>query len=589
MTPEELYTAIKDLQGEEAIKSIAQAFDKWIREKYSTLKSVRTQMTDFNKLIKTIPLVEGKNAYYYNKENGEKLLKHLFYKYAGLTPEEYGLLNAESNTKKEERLDNGTLLEPLPYLEAVGKLLTSDDYRELTIGIIAATGRRPCEILLRGSFNLLKSSELVFPENQPITHWLSFSGQVKKRRNTANESYAIATLFPADCIIKAVKRLRKMPEVAEQLKTAKEQLKLLAFNKEEQSEELAYQLALKENDLIDDKFETVTNRAVKNHLPHVLSVRHEKQSITRSSLRAAYARLATFRDCPSSKNDLLWASRLLGHKEEKGDLRALLTTVGYFDYYLDREAIVPLLDEPKAEATAVFRGFISDVDDVKNFQDQWGITNQAETFRKIWELAKEAIAARERKLFEKVEEINNEKETIEMQAKEELLGEVAQMIDDRLSKALAALQSVPLVIPAPTPIRTANPTPTLDSNQDVIKPTEPPAATEPAPAPVTEKDWVNTPTEELKGKKIPGSAEEKIRRAIQGIIDFNDYTAPSNNERWFIGVRSIQDLSGCNYSPIKKFVDDYSTMIADHNAKYGLSNQHNKRHTKKITEIIANW
>ena len=592
MTPEELYDAIKDLQGEEAIKTIVEPFDKWIREKYTTLESLNAHLTEYRKLVRTIPLKEG-NYYLYETYKGEKVEKHLFFKYAPLTPEEYAQLNAKSNSKKESRLDNKTLIEPQQYLVSLGKLLTSEDYRELLVGIVGATGRRPCEVIFRGEFNLIEESKLTFPEDQPITHWLNFSGQLKKRRNTAKEYYAIATLYPAEFIAKSVKRLRKMTEVGEQIKAIKEELKPLITKLKAQNikpEEFDYQIALAENDLIDDKFETITNRVVQGQLSQVLEVRHGKANITRSSLRAAYACLATARDCPTNKNDLLWASRLLGHKEEGGDLRALLTTAGYFDYYLEKEAAVPLLDEPKAEATTAFRGYVSDVNEVKGFQEKWNITNQGETFRKIWELAKEAMAARERKLFEKVEEIDIEEEAIEMQAKEELLAEVGQMIDDRLSrqlsqledrlsKELAALKSVSMVIPTPAI--------TIDSNQELVKPEVP--QEQPLQEQPVEKDWSAIATEKLKGQKIPGSAEEKIRRAVKAILDYNDYTATSNDMRWFLGVRSIQDLSGCNYAPIKKFLEDYKIMIDDHNTKYSLSNQHNKRHTKKIGEIIVNW
>ena len=227
MTPEELEKAIKDLQTEDEIKAVAVEFDKFMREKYSTLESLRTHMTPYNKVIKAIALVEGKNAYYYKKDNGELVLKHLFFKYAGLRPKEYQQLNIKSNNQKEERLDNGTLLEPEPYLEDLGRLLTSDEADELALGLIGATGRRPCEVLLRGDFVTAKESDLTFPEYQPVSHWLKFSGQAKKRRNTAINYTPIAVLFPADFIIKSVKRLRKMPQVATVIKEIKAEVTAL--------------------------------------------------------------------------------------------------------------------------------------------------------------------------------------------------------------------------------------------------------------------------------------------------------------------------------------------------------------------------
>jgi hypothetical protein len=566
VTPEELGKAIKDLQGEDEIKAVAIAFDKWAREKYTTLESLRTHMTPYNKVVKAFDLIEGKNAYYYKKDNGELVLKHFFFKYAGLRPKEYQQLNIKSNNQKEECLDNGTLLEPEPYLEDLGKLLTSDEADELALGIIGATGRRPCEVLLRGNFVLAKESDLTFPEYQPISHWLKFSGQAKKRRNTAINYTPIAVLFPADFILKSVKRLRKMPDVATVIKEIKAEvmaLELPKLQEQYEGEDLEYQIAIKENEYLDNRFGSKQNKLLQTQLKS-LDIRHGKNSVSRSSLRAAYARLAVARDCPAGKNDLVWSSRLLGHMDEKADLRAVLTTLGYFDYYLEKDAEVPLLDTPKSEITTVFRGYANDVDAVKAFQEKFEITSQQETFRKLWELAQETLQARERQLY---------KQEPEEMITEELLTKIDQIVEEKVSHAIAQLK----VSPEPIAINTSQSISSVSTAE--------PKATTSTPEP--EKDWESIPSEDLKGKHTPGSAEEKIRRAVKAIMDHNDYKATSNSDRWFIGVRSIQDLSGCNYAPIKKYVDEKSVMIFDHNAKYGLSNQHNKKHKQQISDVIT--
>ena len=570
MTPEELEKAIKDLQTEDEIKAVAVEFDKFMREKYSTLESLRTHMTPYNKVIKAIALVEGKNAYYYKKDNGELVLKHLFFKYAGLRPKEYQQLNIKSNNQKEERLDNGTLLEPEPYLEDLGRLLTSDEADELALGLIGATGRRPCEVLLRGDFVTAKESDLTFPEYQPISHWLKFSGQAKKRRNTAINYTPIAVLFPADFIIKSVKRLRKMPEVATVIKEIKAEvtaLELPKLQERHKGEDLEYQVAIKENEYLDNRFGSKQNKLLQTQLKS-LDIRHGKNSVSRSSLRAAYARLAVARDCPAGKNDLVWSSRLLGHMDEKADLRAVLTTLGYFDYYLEKDASVPLLDTPKSEITTVFRGYANDVEAVKAFQEKFEITSQQETFRKLWELALITLQARERQLYAQ--------ETEEM-ISEELLAKIDEIVETKVKNALTELatQSKPTAVNTIPNVNTVS----IAKTEKLVSMVE-------SEKPV-EKDWESIPSEDLKGKHTPGSAEEKIRRAIKAIMEHNDYTAPSNSERWFIGVRSIQDVSGCNYAPIKKYVDDHKTMIDDHNAKHGLSNQHNKKHRQTISQVIS--
>jgi hypothetical protein len=494
----------------------------------------------------------------------------LFFKYAGLRPKEYQQLNIKSNNQKEERLDNGTLLEPEPYLEDLGRLLTSDEADELALGLIGATGRRPCEVLLRGDFVTAKESDLTFPEYQPVSHWLKFSGQAKKRRNTAINYTPIAVLFPADFIIKSVKRLRKMPEVATVIKEIKAEvtaLELPRLQERHKGEDLEYQVAIKENEYLDNRFGSKQNKLLQTQLKS-LDIRHGKNSVSRSSLRAAYARLAVARDCPAGKNDLVWSSRLLGHMDEKADLRAVLTTLGYFDYYLEKDASVPLLDTPKSEITTVFRGYANDVEAVKAFQEKFEITSQQETFRKLWELAQETLQARERQLYTQ--------ETEEM-ISEELLAKIDEIVETKVKNALTQLatQTKPTAvntIPTVSTVLTAEPKKTILM---------------PEPQKTVEKDWESIPSENLKGKHTPGSAEEKIRRAIKAIMEHNDYTAPSNSERWFIGVRSIQDVSGCNYAPIKKYVDDHKTMIDDHNAKHALSNQHNKKHRQTISQVIS--
>ncbi|MEH2257881.1 hypothetical protein [Nostoc sp.] len=60
-----------ECRHEDEIKAIVIAFDKFMREKYSTLESLRTHMTPYNKVIKAMPLVASENAYYYEKHNGE--------------------------------------------------------------------------------------------------------------------------------------------------------------------------------------------------------------------------------------------------------------------------------------------------------------------------------------------------------------------------------------------------------------------------------------------------------------------------------------------------------------------------------------
>lgn len=565
MLPEELYNALKDLRAEEEIKEVAVNFDSWIRKKYSTLESIKTAMIKYNKLIKTIPLVIGENAFAVQNSRGEQVQRHFFYKYAGLKPEEYEIFNKREADKKVKRLDNRTKIEVKRYLDKIGELLVSNDSHELAVGLIAATGRRPHEILVRASFKPVKEGELSYPEHQPETHWLTFEGQGKKLGKAV--PYPIATLFPSAFIIKALKRLRNSPECKQ----------LIADIEAEFPNDL-----IKQNDAIDSRRNTSLNRVVREELADILAVRHERENISCGSLRAAYARLATERDCPPDKNDLMWASRLLGHFSEGGDIRALLTTAGYFDYYIDGEDI-PRLGIPNFQERVAFRGYESDVNEVREWMDRYRIPSQMEAFKKIWELAKEAMRVREEKLAsqesqESVQVTETSQES-EMISEEKLTALIEQIVERKVSEALTRLPEKPKVVPL---TRSHSEVAVHKQQSTTVKSEE-----------STAKDWESVPSEELKGSKAPGSAEEKIRRIIKAIMDYNDYTATSNSDRWYIGVRTIQDAakdaggSGTiRHDAIKRFLETYGQMVNDHNAKYELSSQHNKRHSAAISSLI---
>lgn len=565
MLPEELYNALKDLRTESEIKEVAVNFDNWIREKYSTLESIKTAMTKYNRLIKTIPLIDGENTYVFENSKGHQVRKHLFYKYASLSLEEYKILNRKLDQERVERLDNGTQIKVMPYLSKIGEFLLSENPHELAIGLIGATGRRPHEILVRGSFSHVEETDLSYPEYQPKSHWVKFEGQGKKRGKAV--PFCIATLYPASFIIKCLKRLRATPECQQ----------LIADIESEFPNDI-----LAQNDAIDSRRNTSLNRVIREQLADCLNIRYDRANISCSSLRAAYAKLATERDCPLNKNSMLWASRLLGHVTDNTELRGMLITAGYFDYYLDDEE-VPVLDVPSREKQVAFRGYESDVNEVREWMQKHSIPNQMECFRKIWELAKEAIKVREEKLASpqsqesvQVTETSQEEEMI---SEEKLTALIERIVESKVSEALNRLPEKPKVVPI---TRSHSEVAVNNQQSTAVKSEE-----------STAKDWESVPSEELKGSKAPGSAEEKIRRIIKAIADYNDYTATSNSDRWYIGIRTIQDAAkdadgsgSIRYDAIKRFLETYGQTVSDHNAKYELSSQHNKRHSVAISSLI---
>lgn len=109
------------------------------------------------------------------------------------------------------------------------------------------------------------------------------------------------------------------------------------------------------------------------------------------------------------------------------------------------------------------------------------------------------------------------------------------------------------------------------------------------------KDFSGVESEALKDemKQHPGTAAEKISRAVQAIMDYNDFTAPSNDERWCINIQSIRDLSGSRYKVVSEYVKNHKEMIDTHNGKFSepLGKFHNQRHGKRGVKIrdVIDW
>ncbi len=318
-----LFDATKDLKSLEEIKPHCDRFNEWVNTNtnYST-KSLGTVLSrsGFYKKFKSIPLEQGKNAEAIAKhdENGNvkgQELKHYAVLMCGLDRDDWKQRNETSRVIG--RLGNDQELDPDAYLEVTGQLLESVDPHELAVGLVAATGRRPHEILARAKFAPIEGQ----------AYQVQFEGQGKKRGD--KPVFPIATLYPADYIIKCLHRLRREASTKALLKEVANQYPsdLAAQNRE-----------------IDSRRNGSLNRVVherfgdKGDAVPILAFRHGEEQDNCKALRAAYGALATERDCARSVGSkMLHYARLLGHfvKENPTDkeLQAVATSLGYADYF----------------------------------------------------------------------------------------------------------------------------------------------------------------------------------------------------------------------------------------------------------------
>ena len=515
----ELFEATKNLTSFEEMQPYCDDFNNWLKESTTySQKSLGTVLSraGLYKKFKSLKLEQGQNAKSVPKydKNGYKTgdeLKHYVVTQCGLNKKDWK--NRNTTTRATDRLTNGNEIDPEQYLEVVGKLLSSDDPHYLAVGLIAATGRRPHEILARAKFTAIEG------ENYQVM----FEGQGKKRNQnparriiTLHFSYifciyflyfcelkfAIATLYPANYIIKTLNKLRKEDSTKALLKEVKTEF----------PNDIAAQ-----NRAIDSRRNGSLNRVVrayfgdKDNSNPVLAIRHGEEQDNCKALRAAYAALATERDCPKSIGEkMLHAARLLGHyvgeKPTDSSLRQTVTTLGYLDYYTTKPVPFPSISVEDKELKTNVRVFGSDLKAIKGLQEKWELPNQQVTVKNLIELAQKAKELEEKLLDTQaqLEEIKNQKvQQTDTETMENLESTISRILDEKLSQLLPQLQQ--------------NKTTSTSKKATQSKPKE------------DDTDWQSMNSEELKQNKSRGAAEEKLRRSYLAITNHNDHKARDNN------------------------------------------------------------
>jgi hypothetical protein len=566
---DQLFETTKDLKSLEEIKPPCERFNEWINThtNYST-KSLGTVLSrsGFYKKFKSLKLEQGKNAEAIpirDKDGSIKghELRHYVVLLCGLDRDDWGKRN--TTTRVIDRIGNDQEIDPDTYLEVTGQLLESSDPHELAVGLIAATGRRPHEVLARAKFAPIEGE----------SYQVQFEGQGKKRGD--KPVFPIATLYPAEYIIKCLARLRREASTKALLK--------------EVANEFPNDLAA-QNQAIDSRRNGSLNRVVRSYFGDkgqstpVLAFRHGEEQDNCKALRAAYGALATERDCQRSVGSkMLHYARLLGHfvKENPTDkeLQAVATSLGYADYFTSSP--VPFPPAPQKEKVMQVRVTDEDFETLKRLQKDWEAPNQQsvvsrliESQEKLVELAKQLLEAKNR--------INQlEKEKLEMSQVEaqvvtvnmsDLEAMIGRMVEEKLS---IALSNIPVAQQA----------------------SESKPVTQPPVKQVEAIDWSGISNADLWTTKVKGAAEEKVRRSYEAITLYNDTVATGDDDRLAITNQALRELSGVNGLVVGEWIKVHADEVISHNSKYEMQNAkdptktetyYNKRHgSEKISGILS--
>lgn len=584
---DELFDATKDLRNLEEIKVHCEVFNEWVNQQSYSHATLGTKLSayGFYKKFKSIPLEQDKNAVVVTKHDKSQQLKHYVAVLCGLSKEQWDERN--ETTRVIDRLENSTEIDPDRYLETTGKLLISDDPHELAVGLIAATGRRPHEIIARAKFTPVKDKP----------YHVMFSGQGKKRGETP--VFEIATLYPADHVVKALARLRKEPSTQTLLKEIKAQ-----FPKRE----------TRQNVEIDNRRGQSLRRVVRAYFGDtgnsnpVLAFRHGESQDNNKALRAAYAVLATERDCKGGYGaKILHASRILGHfTPEKPDDRVLGklgTSVGYSDYYITKPVRFVEVETDREVNAKVYE---SDLKKIKELQKQWSLATQREVTRRLLKEVEqdqslerqlveaqgkiahlqEALSSYEKQLDQLQKENQQLKQEKEAMSQQPQITEITESIETGSDRRIDKLEAQMAQMMAMLQQMVSSGTSSVEAKTEE---SSRPIAARKQPAPKQEIDWESIPNDQLKGMKANGAVEEKIYRAFCAIAQYND-SAPSNDDRWYIGSTTLSQVSGCNRGTIADWIKTHESTVSDHNNKYGLGQYHNKRHKGiEVTDKVQLW
>ncbi|MBD1804092.1 hypothetical protein H6F98_01200 [Microcoleus sp. FACHB-SPT15] len=570
----ELFEATKDLMSFEEIKPHCEIFNQWVyaNTSYST-KSLGTKLSTygFYKFFKELKLVQGKNADtipIHDKDGNVKghQLRHYAVLLCGLDSNEWNQRN--ETTRVIERLGNDQELDPDTYLEVTGQLLESSDPHELAVGLVAATGRRPHEILARAKF--------VPIEGQP--YQVQFEGQGKKRDE--KPVFPIATLYPAEYIIKCLSRLRR---------EASTKALLSEVTKEFPNDLVA------QNQAIDSRRNGSLNRVVRERFGNqddgvpILAFRNGEEQGNCKALRAAYAALATQRDCERSVGSkMLHYARLLGHFVSENptdkELQGVATSLGYADYFTTKP--VPFPTAPEKEKTTSIRINEFDLEPLKKLQKDWEAPNQQSVISHLIE-SQEKLADLGKQLLEakaKINQLEKEKEEmLQAQAQNqqitvnrfELEAMIDQMVTEKVQQALT----------------------NLPASQAVNQPRESKPTIQAPAKPQEVIDWAGMSNADLWVTKVKGASEEKIRRSYEAITLYNSTVATGDDDRLAITNQALRELSGVNGLLVGEWIKAHADEVISHNSKYGMQNAkdpsktetyYNKRHgAEKISKILG--
>ncbi|MBP5977012.1 hypothetical protein HW132_30900 [Brasilonema sp. CT11] len=336
-------------------------------------KSRSNKLSPYWKHFKNLqPTPDTGHLFYPYKAKGksEFIQRHLFFKFAGLEEIDWDKASEDIKERRQERQAKSSSKDELAdalkapnkvfnldlYLKTTIQLLNSNDPYELAVGLIAASGRRPSEIVMLSEFEI---SDWIPPYINNAEYGVKVIGLAKKRDKEVLTYTPL--LVPANDFVSRIQYFRSLPEI-KGYHDRYNNLLNLGWDKEYAWKKIEEQVGYE------------IRKITKFYFDFLLNI-DENCNRTNIVLRACTTKILTLRDCPgvARRPSLTYAGVIDGHvipefKDDgsvKYDGKVSASTLHYDDYDPDTTEI-PFLSNVLKTATVTESKILTEIKETED-------------------------------------------------------------------------------------------------------------------------------------------------------------------------------------------------------------------------------
>ena len=508
--------------------------------------------------------------------------EHIALMYFTLTPEQWAVGKLHFHQQVEVRNEQILVLpHPLDLLDTIDVLLEYTDWEVVAAVLAVATGRRIGEILLSGSL-------------EPKTRYsVLFRGRLKLR-GRPDQIFEIPTICQAARVLSAWERLRTHPA-----------LQSMALSLQQVNTRTLGRLNAQ---LYPHVRQAATH--VFSELVPALDTQGAPAELSTHRLRSVYAALAVWLYCPFWVDPDRYAAAVLGHGlfSKEGIERLNPSTEEYYHRYVVADGRRGVrLGEPGVVVLERFQRPVT-VEEVDSRQTQNHLTEM-----KLLAKKRRHEPARQTKTgFSSLRPKVQSRWEIYLIARD--LG-IEWKPDDEVLQVLIqtyhAHQQCRLQSPSLPPTSSELTPAQLDLRAEEAEFVSQAMHLAQIPSFAAfvrqalereskrvvnlakivqeqrDKGLETVPTSQLEHVRRAPEANERLRRAIATIVDFND-RCTDPNQLWFLNQKLLRDFTGSAPDYINRMLEANNEYLVQHHERLGITPAHNRIPTKRsIREVLA--